>query len=432
MATDARHRSGQIVDGDASLGVPQAMRVAGFESVLAGVRSDWGRSLGLRSVDSDLNGQMFKPTPRDARSQRESIQREEQLSRDANHARSELARSIDQPFIATQQPVTAGSVAFDQSDTQESAVKSAPTESSAPTVPHSTRSTLAQPGHGLASSLNGNREGNGPSQLPSQGVAQTGLTPAVQGVIADSGSVSGSRAVQAVGATSAANASTAQQVAKFLQSGSITDIVAHRTSPSSQAVAEPRDQQAIQDQAKEQPSMRDGASVGKSKEAGRTSEPSPFDEIVRSIKMRAGPDFSSARIRLDPPELGQVRVDVRLDGDRIQLGIQTESAEAADRVQQGVKELKAALEHHGIKFGAGDVRVEVAGDSETGNPIDLMNRSASDGASQHGTSWASDHSRRTFWDSVGPHSASFEVDPQVFWGGAQWFNVAEGRVDVRI
>ena len=92
-------------------------------------------------------------------------------------------------------------------------------------------------------------------------------------------------------------------------------------------------------------------------ESDRTGAPSPFVSFIRSIRMQGGESRSSARIRLNPPELGAMTVYVRVNGDRIRVDVRTESADAARRLQSHVADLKTALRQQGLSVDA--VAVEV-------------------------------------------------------------------------
>ncbi len=85
-------------------------------------------------------------------------------------------------------------------------------------------------------------------------------------------------------------------------------------------------------------------------------EETPFARLVRSI--RIGERISSARLQLHPPELGRMRVDVRLTGDQLALDVRTETQAARDLVAQRAGELKLALEQHGIWVHRFDVTVQ--------------------------------------------------------------------------
>jgi flagellar hook-length control protein FliK len=75
-----------------------------------------------------------------------------------------------------------------------------------------------------------------------------------------------------------------------------------------------------------------------------------FDELVKSLRMQMGTKQSSARLRLQPPELGHLRVDVKLLGDRVRIDVQTETDAARDLLSRRGEQLKAGLENKGIRL----------------------------------------------------------------------------------
>ncbi len=103
---------------------------------------------------------------------------------------------------------------------------------------------------------------------------------------------------------------------------------------------------------------------------------SMFARLVRSIRLQGGPHASSARIELDPPELGRMRIDVRLAGEEIRIGVLTERSEARDLLNERLAGLKSALEQHGLRVERVEVltdrealnRPEVPQDGTTGEP----------------------------------------------------------------
>ncbi len=85
-------------------------------------------------------------------------------------------------------------------------------------------------------------------------------------------------------------------------------------------------------------------------------EPHPFDQLVRSIRLKMGESRSSARLVLEPPELGGVVVDVRMENGAVRIDVRTET-EAARSVLEGRSEqLRRAMESHGIPVERFDVR----------------------------------------------------------------------------
>jgi hypothetical protein len=77
---------------------------------------------------------------------------------------------------------------------------------------------------------------------------------------------------------------------------------------------------------------------------------SSFERLVRSIRLSRGPYWSSARLQLHPPELGRMKVELRLSGDTLQIDVLTRTSEARELLYERVAELKAALEQHGLRI----------------------------------------------------------------------------------
>jgi len=90
---------------------------------------------------------------------------------------------------------------------------------------------------------------------------------------------------------------------------------------------------------------------------------SSFERLVRSIRLQVGERHSTARMQLDPPELGRMRVDVHFHGDSVELEVRTASESAREVVAGRASELRAALEQQGVRVQRFDVLVEA--------PIDL-------------------------------------------------------------
>lgn len=81
-----------------------------------------------------------------------------------------------------------------------------------------------------------------------------------------------------------------------------------------------------------------------------TSQRSAFDSLVRSMRMQVGSNRSTVRLRLEPPELGWMRIEARVEGSRVQLFVQTETARGGELLRSRVAELQAALEQHGLRI----------------------------------------------------------------------------------
>jgi hypothetical protein len=106
---------------------------------------------------------------------------------------------------------------------------------------------------------------------------------------------------------------------------------------------------------------------------GRT----PFEQLVRSIRLNNAAERSSARIWLEPPELGPMHVDVRVAGKQVRIGVRTYSAAAQERVAGRVTELSDALERQGITVESLEVTLaslDRANAVPSGAPVNMPNQ----------------------------------------------------------
>ena len=87
---------------------------------------------------------------------------------------------------------------------------------------------------------------------------------------------------------------------------------------------------------------------------------SAFARMVRSLRTSPGSRNSSASIRLDPPRLGRMNVNVRMSGDRISIEVRTETMEARELVASRAMDLRSALEQRGLQIERFDVRGNLA------------------------------------------------------------------------
>lgn len=92
--------------------------------------------------------------------------------------------------------------------------------------------------------------------------------------------------------------------------------------------------------------------------AENDAEASPFERLVRSMRVQVGEKFSTARLRLHPPELGRLQVDVRVEGARAEVDVRTETQAAQELVAGRAEELRMALKQQGIDVQRIEVMVE--------------------------------------------------------------------------
>jgi flagellar hook-length control protein FliK len=88
-----------------------------------------------------------------------------------------------------------------------------------------------------------------------------------------------------------------------------------------------------------------------------------IDRIARVVGARANGRATTAHVQLDPPELGRVRVGVRLQDETVQIRLATETREGRDSLQSHISELRAALERQGIRVQRIDLPVPINGES---------------------------------------------------------------------
>lgn len=85
------------------------------------------------------------------------------------------------------------------------------------------------------------------------------------------------------------------------------------------------------------------------------ADASPFERLVRSMRLQIGEKVSTARLQLHPPELGRMRVEVRVEGSRVEVDVHTENQAAQGIIAGRAEELRTALQQHGIDVQRFDV-----------------------------------------------------------------------------
>jgi hypothetical protein len=86
----------------------------------------------------------------------------------------------------------------------------------------------------------------------------------------------------------------------------------------------------------------------------------PFAQLVRLMRSQAGRQ-SSARVMLDPPELGRIHVRVKMLGDRVEVGVETETEAAKELLSGRADRLKSALEQQGMIVDRFDINTNATG-----------------------------------------------------------------------
>ncbi len=97
----------------------------------------------------------------------------------------------------------------------------------------------------------------------------------------------------------------------------------------------------------EQP--RPAAAIRRARDASTTGSPNPFERVARVIRARSGSSETVAHIRLDPPELGRVRVRMRMNNNVIRVRLTAETPDARRVLSQRGDELLSSLEQQGLR-----------------------------------------------------------------------------------
>ncbi|UCF32857.1 MAG: flagellar hook-length control protein FliK [Phycisphaerales bacterium] len=191
----------------------------------------------------------------------------------------------------------------------------------------------------------------------------------------------------------------------------------------------PHPKSAPQAEAKDQSSSSRTAKGKDFEETFRSS----FERLVRSIRLSRGPHWSSARLQLHPPELGRMKVELRLSGDTLQIDVLARTSEARELLYERVAELKAALEQHGLRIERFAVDIDQRGVADGGLGQATQqerkgNREAGNSATAVGiTRGARTRERENEFD-FGPLGASREIG--LDWDALEF--VDGRRLDIRV
>lgn len=105
-------------------------------------------------------------------------------------------------------------------------------------------------------------------------------------------------------------------------------------------------------------------------ETVRLNRSEAIDQIARVVRTHANGRASSMTLRLDPPELGQLRVDVRMQDHSLVVRFQTQTQAAHDLLQDRIAELRHALEQHGIQLDRAEIEIRPPTPGQQGRHAD--------------------------------------------------------------
>ncbi len=90
-----------------------------------------------------------------------------------------------------------------------------------------------------------------------------------------------------------------------------------------------------------------------------------LDRIVAGMKSDMTPNGATMKIRLDPPNLGQLQIDVTIDDGVLTASFQTSNDEATRLLSHSMQQLKSTLESAGINVDRIQVKQTTAADASS-------------------------------------------------------------------
>jgi flagellar hook-length control protein FliK len=149
-----------------------------------------------------------------------------------------------------------------------------------------------------------------------------------------------------------------------------------------------------------------------------------FERLVQQVRLNRGMRVSSATIRLDPPALGKMRIDVRMVDDVMRIRVAADSPHTRELLASRVDELTAALREHNVVV----EKVEIVG------PGEHEPSAPSEGETDRGAR-AEDGQGTADAGGNGSEEAEAEVEEsagEVNVTEAPTYAVTDARLDVRI
>jgi len=96
------------------------------------------------------------------------------------------------------------------------------------------------------------------------------------------------------------------------------------------------------------------------------SEPSALEQVVRAARAQIGARHSQVRLQLQPPDLGRLRIDVRIDGKTLQMHMEAQTELAHRLLTSRVAELRGTLQAQGLNVER--VQIDLRGPQQTSSP----------------------------------------------------------------
>lgn len=95
----------------------------------------------------------------------------------------------------------------------------------------------------------------------------------------------------------------------------------------------------------------------------QANDPAPFERILRFVKLQTNKEHASATLRLDPPELGRIRVEMDVQAETLRMKIDPQSDLAHRMLSENADTLRRALEASGVRVAELEIRPTPEGQS---------------------------------------------------------------------
>lgn len=212
-------------------------------------------------------------------------------------------------------------------------------------------------GSGTAAGATGSQTANAEGMGVLAGQASpTQATPGIpaQPVTGQVAATTGAQAVQAVTTPAGGNA---QQQGTTLGRPAMSGNAVGETAASGKGGGSSVDFQSTLQQAtraRQEPvsprAMEAAAAKRENAEVLKPSSAESVQQLARIVRSNVNARHASLMLRLDPPELGQVRVDVRMHDQIVNVRIEAETRQGMEALQTRLTELKHALEQQGVQI----------------------------------------------------------------------------------
>lgn len=94
------------------------------------------------------------------------------------------------------------------------------------------------------------------------------------------------------------------------------------------------------------------------------------DNLVRVLRANLGKRQSVVKLQLSPPDLGRLRIDMRISGDRLRIDIEAQTQQVRQLLESSARVLHDALREQGVLIERFNVSLHAPSSNDTPNPDD--------------------------------------------------------------